>query len=217
MTPLLIVVAAGCVLALAVHFGRQLWSRSRAVERHRHALDALAGITQHSEPDEPGANPGRQAHVRLVGPGAPAGTDGPLVLPPPRALAGMGPGRPSPLRRPSRLGPSAGATASSLLRDPTTRLVRTAPPPPVRRPPGQPTGPSELPALPGEDEGATRPLPMVQPQVYYFDDFSPLAEEPLPSRRRGRGLERRARRQGRGERPGRPERRERAEQPDHPR
>ncbi len=201
MTTLLVVVAVGCALILVGHFGRQVWGRTRTIQRHRHALDTLAGLTQRGEVAGPEGGPEHQAHVRLVGPGAPLADGGHPQLPPPRALSSLGPGRPSPFRRPSHMPPSvvameAAATADQLERDPSTRLVRSATPPPHLRPPvrrpvgehsGTPTGAAV--EAPGAQPTAVRepgtgPLPAVQPQVYYFDDFgAPPAQVPAPSAR----------------------------------
>jgi hypothetical protein len=136
ITSLLIIVVAGCVLTLAVHFGRDIWARTRTMQRHKHALDTLAGITNRADGDTAQGGLERQAHVRVVGPGTQADPDGAPVLPPPRVFSSLGPGRTSPFLRPSRMAPSAAAmevaaTADRLEPEPTTKLVRTAPPRPL--------------------------------------------------------------------------------------
>jgi hypothetical protein len=200
MTTLLVVVAVGCAVVLVGHFGRQVWGRTRTMQRHQHALDTLAGLTQRGEVEGLDGGTEHQAHVRVVGSSTQLGDAGHPQLPPPRAFSGPGPGRPSPFRRPSHMPPSvvameAAATADQLERDPSTRLVRSATPPPqlrppVRRPVGEHAGPTVTHAypdpIPSEGAGdagepATRPLPVVQPQVYYFDDFGPNTQAPEPS------------------------------------
>lgn len=233
MTPLLIVLAVGFVVVLIGHFGRQFWGRARTMDRHRHALDTLAGITRHPDAEGLGTDLEYQAHVRVVGPGGQPGASGPPVLPPPRAMTTLGPGRSSPFRRPSRMARSATAMepvamARPLARDATTRLVRSAPPPSqlppsAHRPVGQHAGSAgtdRTPAVPAALSGrgpeppanasdvaeadllgpgkpgaadralagsyATGPVPLSEPQVYYFDDLAPRPEEPLRSKRRSR-------------------------------
>jgi len=188
MTPLLTIVAAACVLALTVHFGRGFWTRAKTMERHQQALDTLAGLTRRSEKPAPQAgDPEHQAHVRVVGQRAGSGPGQVPDLPPPRSLARLGPGRPSPFRRLSQMAPSAAAMETAAMKDnpdpeATTRLVQTTPPPPVRRPTGEHAGRAD-------EKPITNPLPVVQPQVFYFDDFVPPLEpggQPRVVRRRRR-------------------------------
>jgi Domain of unknown function (DUF4115) len=221
METLLVVLVIGCALALAVHVGRGLWARARSVERHQQALDTLAGITHRPDvapgsptpPGTPGAGDElyeHQAHVRLIGPGGQSGSGDSSALPPPRATSALGPT--SPFRRPSRSSPSAAAldavaTTAYLARTPGDKLVRTGTQPPsMRQPPGLPAD-ATMPGLPPEQapytEPPTRPVPIVQPQVFYFDDMSSRGEAPgsaaqaAPSRSKLRRRDlRRARRQG---------------------
>jgi hypothetical protein len=218
METLLVVLVIGCALALAVHVGRGIWARARSVERHQQALDTLAGIT--NRPDVVAgsqASPGpaeelyeHQAHVRLIGPGGQASQGDSSGLPPPRAASALG--ATSPFRRPSRTSPSAAAmdavaTTAYLARSPGDKLVRTGTPLPALRQPAAPPPPdATLPGLPPDQapyiEPPTRPVPIVQPQVFYFDDLSTRGEAPgtaanaAPSRSKLRRRDRRrARRQ----------------------
>ena len=218
METLLVVLVIGCALALAVHVGRGVWYRARSVERHQQALDTLAGITNRSDVvpgsqaasgpvDEPNEH---QAHVRLIGPAGQANAGDSAALPPPRATSALGPT--SPFRRPSRTSPSAAAmdavaTTAYLARSPGDKLVRTGTPPnALRQPPGQLPADATLPGLPPDQapyvEPPTRPVPIVQPQVFYFDDLSTRGDAPAspahaaPSRTKLRRRDRRrARRQ----------------------
>ncbi|HET9061420.1 MAG TPA: RodZ domain-containing protein [Acidimicrobiales bacterium] len=163
MKPLLVVLAVACFLGVAVHFARSAIARARSVERHRQALDILAGITS-SQATTTGVRPatehpdtqGQQAHVRLLAPGSETEN----ALPPPRPFARTS-GRSSPFRRPSQR-PGFAATAvvppDSLVRPgQARRLVRAGadgPGPearptrvlPVVAPPPPPSGPSRSPA-----------------------------------------------------------------------
>ena len=69
MGPLLVVIVAACALTPTVQIGRGFGAACR-VDRHRHALDTLADITQAGdmahETNAPG--PDHQAHVRVIGP-----------------------------------------------------------------------------------------------------------------------------------------------------
>ena len=218
METLLVVLVIGCALALAVHVGRGVWYRARSVERHQQALDTLAGITNRSDVvSGSAASPGpvdepheHQAHVRLIGPAGQANVGDSAALPPPRATSALGPT--SPFRRPSRTSPSAAAmdavaTTAYLARSPGDNLVRTGTPPhELRQPPAQLPADATLPGLVPEQapyvEPPTRPVPIVQPQVFYFDDLSTRGDAPTspahagPSRTKLRRRDRRrARRQ----------------------
>jgi hypothetical protein len=210
METLLIVLVIGCALAFVVQVGRGIWARARTVERHQQALDTLAGLTQRPEGDDGfGGLAEHQAHVRLIGPG---GQDPPAeatALPPPRAL----PSSASPVGRPPRRAPAAPAAAAieavavsaNLAPPETARLVPASPPPPPVRSapapePAQETMPGlpPPPALPAEAavfvEPPTVPVPIVQPQVFYFDDLSSRAEAGEDGTQKPRRLGRRRRR-----------------------
>lgn len=185
MGPLLVVLVTACALTSAVHIGRGFWARTRSVERHQQALDTLADITQSSDPvgDTKSlatvAPPQyHQAHVRVIGPAGPDPAPAPS-LPPPRPFSRPSQVSGSPLRRPSRHAPSAAAidavTASATLGGASgAKLVRTGPP----RPPAGPALQAHdvtLPALtppPPAAEPPTRPVPVIKPHVFYFDDLS---------------------------------------------
>ena len=195
MDPLLIVLVIGCALASVSYAARGLHARSRTVERHQQALGTLADITQ--RPDAPQGWPGEptdhQAHVRLIGPSGHISPGSGVALPPPRALSSPGGVSASPFRRPSRTAPSlasmdAVATSANLGRSPGTQVLRSGPGRPATRPlPGHEPAEATLPGLPpqldlsGENGLAepglsgepTRPVPVVQPQVFHFDDLSP--------------------------------------------
>jgi hypothetical protein len=182
MQTLLIVLMIGCVLAAAVHIGRGMWSRSRSVERHQHALGTLATLT--SPPDRAqrahtGAGD-HQAHVRVIGRSGDEAAGAGVTLPPPREVTLPGPSRPSPFRRPSHLEPSvaamdAVATTARLSTRALPRLLRG------RSPAAPPPDDATLPGIPPvRAEGpSTRPVPVIQPQVFYFDDVRP---GPVPAR-----------------------------------
>ncbi len=179
----LVVLVILCALVLGVRMLRGLWARSRSVERHQHALETLAGITQSADgPGEGQADNGRQAHVRLIG-GAPGEAGTPVALPPPRPFSRPSGAKASPFRRPSRSAPSSAAldaVASANARggilqrlsvrartgdDAPTRALPVVPPPP---PPA---------ALPG---GRAAPVTAARPShqhVFYFDD---LGARPAP-------------------------------------
>jgi hypothetical protein len=194
MGPLLVVIVGVCALAAGAQVARGFWARARSVQRHQHALDTLAGITQGPEAtsaetprDARGLRGDHQAHVRVIGPGGPVEASG-APLPPPRPFARSSQANPSPLRRPSRSAPSAAAidavTASATL--PGTegaRLVRTrSPEAPAggvaggAAAPGTRTEDATLPGLlpppPVAGEPPTRPVAAVRPHVFYFDDTS---------------------------------------------
>ena len=204
MDPLLIVLVIGCALASVTYAARGLHARSRTVERHQQALGTLADITQ--RPDGPqgwSEEPSdHQAHVRLIGPSGHVSPGSGVALPPPRALSSPGGVSPSPFRRPSRTAPSlaamdAVATSANLGRSPGAQVLRSGPARPTVRsrcpamsPPRPPcqvchrsldlSGENGL-AEPGLSDEPTRPVPVVQPQVFHFDDLSPAAEG-LPGR-----------------------------------
>ena len=191
MQTLLIVLLIGCALVTVVHIGRGMWARSRSVERHQQALHTLATFTAPLE-GTPGAHTetgDHQAHVRVIGRNSPAGAGAPSTLPPPLDVTLPGPVRTSPFRRPSHLEPSvaamdAVATSPVLSARALPRARRGSPPPP----PGQRgAGDGEDATLPGMppvragDGPTTRPVPVVQPQVFYFDDVVPgKPPRPLP-------------------------------------
>lgn len=159
MEPLLIVLVVGCALVSAVHIGRGVWARSRSVERHHQALDTLADITQSSGPPSVAAGPvpqpvdGHQAHVRIIRPGE--GLVPARVLPPPRPSFAPRPSRPSPFRKPSRAPGTWPSGTWAGLEGADRTLPGRAPP---------------LPPLP-VDERSTRPVPVAQAQVFFFDDL----------------------------------------------
>lgn len=187
---LLIILLAACALPIGFRLGQSFWARARSVQRHRQALDTLAGITKTGDAPvgtEAGAveghlaahdRPDGQAHVRLIGPGAQALGQG--ELPPPRPFGRASQHGASPLKRPSRSSPSAAAldavaTAAWAGRDRGARVVRTGWRSPAGRQdatlPGRP-----LPSVGGEAPSGdlpTRPVPVIRPHVYYFDDLSP--------------------------------------------
>ena len=181
MQTLLIVLLIACALASAVHIGRGMWVRSRSVERHQQALDTLARFTTPLE-GAPGAHAetgDHQSHVRLLGRTGRAGGGAPDTLPPPREVTLPGRVRTSAFRRPSHLGPSAAAldaVASSprLSARSLPRLVRGGP----SRAPGLTPGYRDDATLPGvppvrAEDPTTTPVPVIQPQVFYFDDVVP--------------------------------------------
>jgi hypothetical protein len=195
MDPLLIVLVIGCALASVTYAARGLHARSRTVERHRQALGTLADITQ--RPDGPqgwSEEPSdHQAHVRLIGPSGHVSPGSGVALPPPRALSSPGGVSPSPFRRPSRTAPSlaamdAVATSANLGRSPGAQVLRSGQGRPGTLPlPGHEPAEATLPGLPpqldlsgenglaepGLSDEPTRPVPVVQPQVFHFDDLSP--------------------------------------------
>lgn len=174
MGPLLIVVVIGCALAGAVHIGRGFWARARSVERHHHALNTLADITQHPDVVPRGTGPAprgpeHQAHVRIIGAEGPSSA--PAVLPPPRRAFAAG--RPSPFRKPSRSEPSL-AALDAIATSPTLRNPRGPAADDDRTLPGivPPASPVPL------DERATRPVPVAKSQVFYFDDLGARSGRP---------------------------------------
>ena len=195
MDPLLIVLVIGCALASVTYAARGLHARSRTVERHRQALGTLGDITQ--RPDGPqgwSEEPSdHQAHVRLIGPSGQISPGSGVALPPPRALSSPGAASPSPFRRPSRTAPSlaamdAVATSANLGRSPGAQVLRSGHGRPGTLPlPGHEPAEATLPGLPpqldlsgenglvepGLSDEPTRPVPVVQPQVFHFDDLSP--------------------------------------------
>ena len=194
MDPLLIVLVIGCALASVTYAARGLRTRSRTVERHQQALGTLADITQ--GPDGPqgwSEEPTHQAHVRVIGPSGQVTSSTGAALPPPRALSSPGSVSPSPFRRPSRAAPSvaamdAVATSANLGRSPGAQVLHSGPARPmVRSLPGHEPAEVTLPGLPPQpglsSESAlaepglsgepTRPVPVVAPQVFQFDDLSP--------------------------------------------
>jgi hypothetical protein len=200
MDPLLIVLVIGCALASVTYAARGLHARSQTVERHRQALGTLADITQRPDgaqgsPEEPSDH---QAHVRLIGPSGHISAARGAALPPPRALSSPGGVSPSPFRRPSRTAPSlaamdAVATSANLGRSPGTQVMRSGQGSPTTRPlPGHEPAEATLPGLPpqldlsgenglaepGLSDEPTRPVPVVQPQVFHFDDLSPARGRP---------------------------------------
>jgi hypothetical protein len=177
MQTLLIVLIAGCALVAAVHMGRGIWARSRSVQRHQQALDTLASFTAPVDgaPRAHGEGGDHQAHVRVIGrsghiPGGAAGPGGPgATLPPSRELRLPGPARTLPFRRPSHLEPSAAAM------DAVATSARLSPRSPARLVPSGPPDEATIPGMPPlRLEGPpTRPVPIIQPQVFYFDDVPP--------------------------------------------
>ena len=193
MDPLLIVLVIGCALASVTYAARGLRSRSRTVERHQQALGTLADIT--NRPDGPqgwSEEPTHQAHVRVIGPSGQVTSSTGAALPPPRALSSPGSVSPSPFRRPSRTAPSvaamdAVATSANLGRSPGAQVLHSGPArPTVRSLPGHEPAEATLPGLPPQTEmfaeggqaepglsgEPTRPVPVVAPQVFHFDDLS---------------------------------------------
>ena len=193
MDPLLIVLVIGCALASVTYAARGLRSRSRTVERHQQALGTLADIT--NRPDGPqgwSEEPTHQAHVRVIGPSGQVTSSTGAALPPPRALSSPGSVSPSPFRRPSRTAPSvaamdAVATSANLGRSPGAQVLHSGPASPtVRSLPGHEPAEATLPGLPPQPETfaeggqaepglsgePTRPVPVVAPQVFHFDDLS---------------------------------------------
>ncbi|MGD0810268.1 MAG: hypothetical protein ABSA91_11240 [Acidimicrobiales bacterium] len=195
MDPLLIVLVIGGALASVTYAARGLRARSRTVERHQQALGTLADITQrpdgaHGWPEDPTDH---QAHVRVIGPSGQISPNSGVVLPPPRALSSPGSGSASPFRRPSRTAPSvaamdAVATSANLGRSPDAQVLHSGSArPTVRSLPGHEPAEATLPGLPPQPDPfsdnavaepglsgePTRPVPVVQPQVFQFDDLSP--------------------------------------------
>jgi uncharacterized protein DUF4115 len=194
MDPLLIVLVIGCALASVTYAARGLHARSRTVERHRQALGTLGDITQRPDGPQGSEEPSdHQAHVRLIGPGGQISPGSGVALPPPRALSSPGGVSPSPFRRPSRTAPSlaamdAVATSANLGRSPGAQVLRSGQGRPGTLPmPGHEPAEATLPGLPpqldlsgenglvepGLSDEPTRPVPVVQPQVFHFDDLSP--------------------------------------------
>jgi hypothetical protein len=181
MGPLLVVLVTACALTGAVQIGRGFWVRTRSVERHQQALDTLADITQSPDPAPEARQlaPDHQAHVRVIGPAGPV-TAEPGLLPPPRPFARSSPVGASPMRRPSRNAPSAAAidavsASATLGRSSGTRLVRTRLPHPPAGPLAaseEPTLPALTPPPPAALEPPTRPVPVIRPHVFYFDDVA---------------------------------------------
>lgn len=193
MAALLVVLVVVCALGIAVHLARGLWARTRSVHRHQQALDTLADITQSTGGTAPAGaldSSQHQAHVRVLGPsGEPSPTEVP-VLPPPKPLAPNEHASQSPFRRPSRSGLRSGAGAQAALAGGTNSLhMRPITPPPVAppiTPPDGPIGGDDLPledvtrAIPGltpppppkAPDEPTRPVPVIRPHVFYFDDLS---------------------------------------------
>ena len=190
MQTLLIVLLIGCALVAVVHIGRGMWARSRSVERHRQALHTLATFTTPLEAT-PGAHTetgDHQAHVRVIGSNGSSAAGAPGTLPPPLGVTRPGPERTSAFRRPSHLEPSLAALDAV-----ATSTVRVAgglprsrrggpPPPPVPRPDGDDATLPGIPPVRAGDGPTTRPVPVVQPQVFYFDDVVPGSPpRPLPA------------------------------------
>jgi Domain of unknown function (DUF4115) len=206
METLLIVLVIGCALAFVIQVGRGIWARTRTVVHHQQALDTLAELTQRPEnADDPQGPSEHQAHVRLIGPGSQYPGDN-AALPPPRAL----PSSASPFRHPSRTPPPAapieamGASASLSGPDTAPLTRSSSPPPPMHLPPPPQFAQETMPGLPPPPayaaepevfvEPPTVPVPIVQPQVFYFDDLSSRAEVPDHLARKPRRLSRRRRR-----------------------
>jgi|SRR5579875_556663 len=172
MAILLVALVVVCALGIAVQFGRSFWVRARSAERHRQALDTLAGITQgEAPPPSSGPDHGHQAHVRLLGPaGEPTSS---ASLPPPRALPPTQHASGSPLRKPSRSGPSR---ARQHERHEQPQLAPPAAPTANAEPEDEPTRVIPRLALPPPSSMLpTRAQPAARPHVFYFDDLSPLS------------------------------------------
>jgi hypothetical protein len=213
MAALLVVLVVVCALGIAVHLARGLWARTRSVHRHQQALDTLADITQSAGGTaQAGALDGsqHQAHVRVLGPsGEPSPTEVP-VLPPPKPLAPNEHASQSPFRRPSRSGLRSGAGAQAALAAGTNSLhMRPTAPPPVAPPITPPDGPIGADDIPPDDvtrvipgltpppppkapDEPTRPVPVIRPHVFYFDDLSARsnqAKESAPAKAASAGDE----------------------------
>jgi len=191
MAALLVVLLVLCALGIAVQLGRSFWSRARSVHRHQQALETLADITQSSGGGaSPAAGNGsqHQAHVRLLGPSGETSPTALPVLPPPKPLTPTEHASQSPFRRPSRSGWRSGAAAQAALAGPGqlhSRHSMTAAVAPPITPPDGPIGADDIPpedvtrTIPGltppppkpKDE-PTRPVPVIRPHVFYFDDLS---------------------------------------------
>jgi hypothetical protein len=218
MDPLLIVLVIGCALASVTYAARGLRARSRSVERHQQALGTLGDITQRPDGAQgwPEDATDHQAHVRLIGPSGQVSNSNGVALPPPRALSSPGSASASPFRRPSRSGPSiaamdAVATSANLGHSPGTQVLHSGPGrPTVRSLPGHEPAEPTMPGLPPQpalsDDGPddislvepglsgepTRPVPVVQPQVFQFDDLSPARRKAARQARSARANKRMA-------------------------
>ena len=193
MAALLVVLVVVCALGIAVHLARGLWARTRSVHRHQQALDTLADITQSAGGTTPAGaldSSQHQAHVRVLGPSGELSPTEVPILPPPKPLAPNEHAGQSPFRRPSRSGLRSGAGAQAALAGGTNSLhMRPTTPPPVAPPITPPDGPIGADDIPSEDvtraipsltpppppktlDEPTRPVPVIRPHVFYFDDLS---------------------------------------------
>lgn len=196
MATLLIVLVVVCALAIGVQMARGFWSRTRSVHRHRQALETLADITQSASgaaPSEVGEGAQHQAHVRLLGPAGDTRSSEAAALPPPKPLPPSVHANQSPFRRPSRAGRGAEGGTQAALAEPGQLhgrpAAKAAPVAPAITPPTGPIGEDDIPdedvtrVIPGltpppppkpRDE-PTRPVPVIRPHVFYFDDLSSRA------------------------------------------
>ena len=196
MATLLIVLVVVCALAIGVQMARGFWSRARSVHRHQQALETLADITQAASgtaPSEVGEGAQHQAHVRLLGPAGETQPSEAGALPPPKPLPPSVHANQSPFRRPSRTGRGAEPGAQAALAGPSQLHGRpgakAAPVAPAITPPAGPIGEDDIPdedvtrVIPGltpppppkPDSEPTRPVPVIRPHVFYFDDLSSRA------------------------------------------
>jgi hypothetical protein len=169
MVILLVALVVVCALGFVVQLSRSFWASARSADRHRQALDTLAGITQHEAlTPTPAPDHDHQAHVRLLGPAGEASLS--RALPPPKALSPSQHATSSPLRRPSRYAqgrahpyaqmPPPMAPANQEAEDEPTRVI-----PQLILPPPPPSAP-------------TRTQPVAHAHVFHFDDISPLSSSP---------------------------------------
>ena len=193
MATLLIVLVVVCALAIGVQMARGFWSRARSVHRHQQALETLADITQAASgtaPSEVGEGAQHQAHVRLLGPAGETQPSEAGALPPPKPLPPSVHANQSPFRRPSRTGRSAEPGTPAALAGPGQLHGRpgakASPVAPAITPPAGPIGEDDIPdedvtrVIPGltpppppkPDSEPTRPVPVIRPHVFYFDDLS---------------------------------------------
>ena len=197
MATLLIVLVVVCALAIALQMARNFWARTRSVHRHQQALETLADITQSTSgaaPSEVGEGAQHQAHVRLLGPAGEAEPSEAGALPPPKPLPPSVHANQSPFRRPSRAGRAADAGVQAAPGGPGQLhgrpAAKVAPIAPAITPPAGPIGEDDVPddeditrLIPGltpppppkPGDEPTRPVPVIRPHVFYFDDLSSRA------------------------------------------